>query len=274
MPTSFRRPIGSSSVATSLTASPSVNRLGFDLESGELHTPEGVTVKSEDFEIAGVGLEMVWNQADNRVETLSIARGDEFVLFVEAGLFGATGDEAEPGAVGSSRPTTISPPRADNKPLRRKGPQRKPTAYACTLTGQVIAAHYRGPEVLGGLEADEVRLLFDAGISGRQAEQHCSQRRVENVVLLLDRQAPEVLDRRWRTQQVGIAGFLQSLGQYRVLLLPIWLLETTIIRQSCGMPLTTPSNSLSFSSLVGITMAIRCSISLIASSSIRVTPIT
>ena len=55
-------------------------RLSFDLELGELKTDERVAVVAEDFELAGTGLHLVWNQSANRIETLTLAQGEQFVL--------------------------------------------------------------------------------------------------------------------------------------------------------------------------------------------------
>ncbi len=137
------------------------DRLQFDLELGELTTEDRVTVDSDDFEVAGTGLHLVWNQADNRIETLSIARGEQFVLYAAAGLFGMaskeerqpTGDAAEAAAA----------PTAKEQERPRKSTARPATAYACVLDGGLVAEQFRGTERIGGLQADQVELLFDVG---------------------------------------------------------------------------------------------------------------
>lgn len=134
----------------------SVDRLEFDLELGELQTNERLTVASEDFEIAGSGLHLIWNQADNRIETLSIAHGEEFVLYPAAGLFGMVTNDEQAGP-----PPT--PPLQAGEPPRRRPRPRRATAYQCILDGGLVAEQFRGAERVGGLEADEVKLLFDVG---------------------------------------------------------------------------------------------------------------
>jgi hypothetical protein len=160
----------------------SVDRLAFDLEIGELKTEDRVVVQSDDFEIAGVGLHLIWNQADNRIETLSIARGEEFVLYAAAGLFGMT-DRPGRAASASERSTGETPvplvaaraPRgrqstaaiSDQEPAQQKARRprqpRRTTAYACVLDGGLVAEQYRGEQRVGGLAADQVELLFDVG---------------------------------------------------------------------------------------------------------------
>jgi len=138
----------------------SVDRLEFDLEIGELKTDSRVTVDSDDFEVRGRGLHLIWNQADNRIETLSIAEGEEFVLYAAAGLFGmAASDQLERTPSGGPAATEPAPDRPRRGPRRR--PLRPPTAYTCRLDGGVVAEQYRALERIGGLEADQVELLFD-----------------------------------------------------------------------------------------------------------------
>ncbi|MCK4343069.1 MAG: hypothetical protein KAY37_15245 [Phycisphaerae bacterium] len=149
----------------------STDSIDFDFERGQLHTEDSVWVASDEFEIAGTGLNLIWSREENRVETLTIARGEEFVFFAPAGLFGAV--EAEDrsadarGNVGTwERGNVASASEADRSALEpppRKRSRRRPTAYACTLTGQIVAEQYRENECVAGLQADEVRLLFDLG---------------------------------------------------------------------------------------------------------------
>jgi hypothetical protein len=139
----------------------SLERLEFDLELGELKTDDRISVHSDDFELAGTGLHLIWNQADNRVETLTIARGEELVLYAAAGLFGmATKDQ--PGPADEAATTTAAAP-VPPKERSRKGRTRSPTAYTCVLDGGLVAEQLRGTERLGGLQADQVELLFDVG---------------------------------------------------------------------------------------------------------------
>lgn len=134
-----------------------VERLQFDFDLGELRTDDRVTVQSDDFEIAGTGLHLIWSQADNRIETLTIRQGEEFVLYGAAGLFGAMTADTVPRAEPEAPATT---PAA--RPSRRQAPRRT-TAYACLLEGGITAEQWRGEQRLGGLTSDHVRLLFDVG---------------------------------------------------------------------------------------------------------------
>ena len=80
-----------------------LDRLEFNLDRGELRTADHVFIESDEFEVAGSGLDLVWNQADNRVETLSLAHGEEFVFFRPTGLFDAV-DTADAEAAIGRRP--------------------------------------------------------------------------------------------------------------------------------------------------------------------------
>ncbi len=135
-----------------------VDRLRFDLEIGELETDQRFTVSSEDFDIAGTGLHLIWNQAANRLETLTITRGEQFVLYAAAGLFGMV----EPRDSGSATTTASEAGGSAASSRRRHGPRG--SGYACTLSGGITAEHYRGDELVGGLTADQVDLLFDVGV--------------------------------------------------------------------------------------------------------------
>jgi len=134
-----------------------VDRLEFDLERGELRSADRVVVQSLEFEVVGAGLDLVWSQADNRVETLTLARGEEFIFYTPAGLFDAPDlDEtrsAEPAPAPALRTATAPRPSTP----------RRVTTYLCTLSGGVLAEQHRADQVVGGLRADEVQLLFDIG---------------------------------------------------------------------------------------------------------------
>ena len=144
-----------------------LDRLSFDLELGELRTEERVVVRSEAFEVAGTGLHLVWNQADNRVETLTIDQGEEFVLYGAAGLFGGLTAEngADEGAVAvvDAGAGDATPPPATKPALRRRARRHRATAYQCVLDGGLVAEQYSGGERAGAIEAEGVRVLFDVG---------------------------------------------------------------------------------------------------------------
>jgi hypothetical protein len=141
-----------------------VPQLTFDLEIGELKTDDHITVVSDDFEIAGAGLHLIWNQMANRIETLTIERGEQFVLYGAAGLFGLQPGR-ETGETSTSEPATAPAEKAKHRQPRR--PPRPATAYDCLLTGGLVAEQYHGSERVGGLDADEVHLLFDVGGANR-----------------------------------------------------------------------------------------------------------
>lgn len=136
-----------------------MNQVDFDLERGALRTDDHLTATSDLFEIAGSGLDLVWNQADNQVERLTIARGEAFTLYgVQPGLLGGTlTEKAEPAPATAAAPDAAPPPR------RRL---RGAATYECVLRDDVAAEQYavgpNGEDVLyGTLHADEIKLLFD-----------------------------------------------------------------------------------------------------------------
>ena len=139
-----------------------MDELEFDLELGELKTDGPFTVRSTEFDIAGVGIKLIWNQAENRVETLVVRQGRELTLYVEGGLFGGLGGAPQDATTGTPDAATqpVRPPVAEHRAGRKP---RKRTAYACTLAGDIVAEHFRGDQLLGGLKADELHLLFDVG---------------------------------------------------------------------------------------------------------------
>jgi lipopolysaccharide export system protein LptA len=141
-----------------------VPELTFDLEIGELKTDDHIAVVADDFEIAGVGLHLIWNQVANRIETLTIEHGEQFVLYGGAGLLGLQSGRDD-GAVSTSEPATA--PVEKNKRRPPKHPPRSTTAYDCLLTGGLVAEQYHGSERVGGLDANEVHLLFDVGGANR-----------------------------------------------------------------------------------------------------------
>jgi lipopolysaccharide export system protein LptA len=139
-----------------------MDELEFDLELGELETAGPFNARSTEFDIAGVGIKLVWNQAENRVETLVVRQGRELTLYVAGGLFGGLGRAPQEATTATPDAATqpVRPPIAEQRAGRKA---RKRTAYACTLAGDIVAEHVRGDQLLGALEADELHLLFDVG---------------------------------------------------------------------------------------------------------------
>ncbi len=136
-----------------------MERLDFDLELGELKTADSLRVTSPEFVVTGTGLHLIWNQADNRVEKLLIESGGQMVL--EGALLASLDESlAEPGRGGA--PPAANRPAAHATPAPA-GKTRRITAYRCTFSDGVIVDHYVGQKRLGGLQADELVLLFDIG---------------------------------------------------------------------------------------------------------------
>ncbi|MEW6250494.1 MAG: hypothetical protein AB1716_07590 [Planctomycetota bacterium] len=140
-----------------------LDQLDFDLDRGELKTSGRVAVTSDDFEIAGVGLHLLWNQAENRVDALRIAQGKEFVLYTGTGLLGERTDGARTGEV----PATSGPAPAASAPARPRRAYRQPVAYTCSLEGDIVAEQYEGVQRVGSLAARRIDLVFDTGAGGR-----------------------------------------------------------------------------------------------------------
>ncbi len=130
----------------------SVDHLDFDLDLGTLDTDDSVSVTCREFEIAGTGLNLVWNQADNRVESLVIEQGEQFTLRSAGGLIAATGQPE------------VALEGATSQPAKKRRRRAEPaTSYLCTLSENVAITQERGDRVLGGLKADKLELVFDIG---------------------------------------------------------------------------------------------------------------
>jgi lipopolysaccharide export system protein LptA len=124
--------------------------LDFDLERGELKTVGPVELVSQSFQLAGIGLSVVWNQADNVLESLELAQGERLVLVALARTLSA----GQPRSAAST-PASVAQTSA------RRGDRGKTNSYTCTLTGGIQAEQYVDDRLVGGLTADEIRLLFD-----------------------------------------------------------------------------------------------------------------
>src|SRR5262249_3907387 len=130
--------------------------------------------------------------AANRVETLTIDRGEKLVLYGQGALLGGQGSRdqgidaprdqeikgsRDQGAEGSriaasSEQSKIQNPKsriegADSQPTTRKAAEPRIASYVCTLDGGVVADQ---EEFVGGwsrrkagLQADELRMVFDVG---------------------------------------------------------------------------------------------------------------
>lgn len=141
-----------------------MDRLEFDLQLGMLRTTDRIQLESRDFEVAGEGLDLVWNQADNQVESLQIARGERLVLFGAGGLLGQPTAPTDAAALDPSPSDTRAEPRRRSTARAKRGGA---TAYVCTLSGGIRAVHQRGEQSLGELVAEDLRLTFDIGGGAR-----------------------------------------------------------------------------------------------------------
>lgn len=139
------------------------DQLHFDLETRELKTDQRIRAVGESFSILGVGLNVVWNQIDNRVDLLSIDRGEHMVLWLKNGL-----DEGLRDATGGTKVTQTVSAAPATQPQTKKS-ARRPTTYLVRLEGGVLVDHFRDGQRIGGIEGDELELLFDEGSRGVHA---------------------------------------------------------------------------------------------------------
>ncbi len=136
--------------------------LEFDLERGTLQTAARIEVESTQASLTGRGLSLVWNQADNRIESLRIEEGEELSFRLRSGLFDAGTDESKRPGEKSGRPSSAD--AAEDPPAApRADPARRVVTYQCVLDGGVEADQMRGDTRVGGLKADLLRLLVDTG---------------------------------------------------------------------------------------------------------------
>ncbi|MBL8878998.1 MAG: hypothetical protein JNG88_07745 [Phycisphaerales bacterium] len=140
----------------------SMEALDFDLDLGEMKTDGALEVVSRDFEIRGRGLSLSWNQADNRVESLTLTEGDELVLWGGSGIFGsvmgsAARADTAPVGLRASRPAN------DGVATGRRSRKARTTSYECVLAEDVRAEQWSGDERVGSLSASQLRLTFDIG---------------------------------------------------------------------------------------------------------------
>lgn len=125
--------------------------LQFDLELGQVRADGALRVHGPEFEIRGEGLELTWNEADKRVEALTIHRGERLDLTL-------TGDMLSGLVAGRDEGTTSQPTSA-----RVVRAPRRLTTYSCVLDGGVRITHRKGEQTVGTLSAAQLRLLFDLG---------------------------------------------------------------------------------------------------------------
>jgi lipopolysaccharide export system protein LptA len=134
--------------------------MDFDFESGELRTDGPIEIISRDFELAGTALDLIWNQAENVIQKLTLQHGDRLVIYSGGRLLPDDDENTKPAGAAAS------PPAATEKPTQP--PQKKPEkAYLCVLPGGVVADEFKGDVAVAGLIADELRMLFEPGGSSQ-----------------------------------------------------------------------------------------------------------
>lgn len=141
-----------------------MDEVSFDLELGRVSTDGSLTLEGPDFDISGVGLDLTWNDADKRIETLRIAQGRELVLKNLAGFLGTSDDDA--ADAGDGEEPVSSAPASASQPVVVQEPKPRPRAavsYLCTLSGPVRAERWAGGKRVASIDAGGLRLLFDLG---------------------------------------------------------------------------------------------------------------
>lgn len=134
-----------------------LERLEFDLERGAFRSDEVVEVTSPEFLVTARGLDLLWNAADNVLESLRIPAGGEMTLLTAAGLF--SGPESTEGESTAAQPAEPAVP----SPTGSAAAAEPPLSYTCTLDGGVVAEQHSGEDVVARLRAPEVTLRFDVG---------------------------------------------------------------------------------------------------------------
>ena len=136
--------------------------LSFDLELGTLKTDGPLSVIGSEFEIEGVGLNLIWNQAANRIDELHIRQGKRMALFRESGLLGFGGAAAD-----AAKPDAESDEADGEQPQAQPASNRALTSYLCILGGAVEAVRYdKEDRPIAALSAGGLQLLFDIGRGG------------------------------------------------------------------------------------------------------------
>jgi len=155
-------------------------QIDFDFESGELRTDGPIKIVGHDFELAGVGLHLIWNQADNVIQSLTLRAGERLVLYGGGGLLrnedeNAAAAEAATAEEAMAAATSVKQVAA---PKQRR-PKKAQKAYLCVLPDGVTAYEFKGETTGGGLVADEVRMLFEVGGSSHDLTQAPAEQPVE-----------------------------------------------------------------------------------------------
>lgn len=183
-----------------------LDTLEFDLELGQLKSNGPVRLRSETFELAGSGLHLVWNEIDNRLETLLLRKGDKLVFRGAGLLTGMQADKPESTAQATPAPaeddapqnvpivseqgeplanhelaareTTTTQPHHAATPEDTQADQTRPfqldTTYACTFEGGVRATQYLGEQAIAELIGRRIFLLFDVGSGAGSRFRHAA----------------------------------------------------------------------------------------------------
>lgn len=152
--------------------------LDFDNEKCSLATDGPVTVLSDDTDIYGDGLMMVWNEAPQELMELRLERGQRMVIYnmaKEGQLLTLPGSEAAEGKVALSRATAATPgtapaaasapvppaPRPDAEPKRRN-------VFVATFAGDEEDVRvYSGKRSMHGAKYLKIQLEFEGSMRTR-----------------------------------------------------------------------------------------------------------
>ena len=143
------------------------DRIEFDMNLGEVKTDRPLRVTSEDFEVTGTGLQLIWNREDNRIEKLEIASGGTMTL--RGDMLASLGATPEPAAGDAPVPVTrpsAGPGAAEPAAPASGGRRRRSATYRCVLTGGVRVDQFVGAQRRGSLRGDRLALLIDMARGG------------------------------------------------------------------------------------------------------------
>ncbi len=145
-----------------------MNRLEFDLDAGSMRTTDDVEAEGEDLTIAGRGLTLVWNQAENRIEQFVIKQGRWLAFSTLASLVGPAEPDGPAAAAAQPPDGRSATPAAGARPAGLPSG----TTYKCSLAGTIDIQHFRSEPLshgagrttlVGGMQTDSLELLFDVG---------------------------------------------------------------------------------------------------------------
>lgn len=137
-------------------------RLDFDLLRGGVSTTQALRVEADEVELSAAGLELLWNAAENRVESLRIPAGGQLV-YHPGGRFARPLEGPAAQTEDSTPAESLPASQPADRRARPEPPSRERRAYECILSRGVRVDQMRGDARVGGLVADTLTLTLDVG---------------------------------------------------------------------------------------------------------------